>query len=124
MKLRVRSNSVRLRLTQTEVSRVQKLGECAEVISFPGGAYLAYSLHASECDAVRAEFERCTVKIYVPRKEILEWSTTQAVGIYATVEAEGVALRVLIEKDFRCLDKTHEDQSDMFSNPNAESVSC
>jgi hypothetical protein len=89
MKLRVRFNSVRLRLTK-----------------FPGGASLAYSLPVSESPIVHAEFEQGAVKI-------VEWSTTDAVGIYATVDASGS-----IEKDFECLDlSTQEDQSDMFANP-------
>jgi hypothetical protein len=118
MKLRVRSNSFRLRLTKTEVSTLRCQGECAELIKFPGGASLAYSLHASESAAVHAEFEAGAVRIKVPRQDIAQWSTTDAVGIYATVDASGEALHVSIEKDFQCLDlSTHEDQSDMFANP-------
>jgi len=124
MKLRVGSNSVRLRLTQTEVAKLQDQGECSESVLFPGGACLGYSLQASDCAAVEAKFEQSTVKIAVPRQEIKKWSSTSAVGIYATVDAAGVALKVLIEKDFRCLDNTQEDQSDMFAHPGAGKLSC
>ncbi len=122
MKLRVRFNSVRLRLTKTEVSTLQCQGECAELIKFPGGASLAYSLRASDSPAVHAEFEQGTVKIKVPRQDIAKWSGTDAVGIYATVDASGETLHVSIEKDFQCLDlSTQEDQSDMFANPSTGS---
>ncbi len=87
MKLRIRFNSVRLRLTKTEVSTLECHGECAELIKFPGGASLAYSLHASESPAVHAEFEQGTVKIEVPRQDVVKWYSTDAVGIYATVDA-------------------------------------
>jgi hypothetical protein len=72
-----------------------------------------------------AKFEQCSVKISVPRQEVLAWSATDAVGIYGTVEANGVALHVMIEKDFQCLDMdTQEDQSDVFSNPMAGVLTC
>jgi hypothetical protein len=125
MKMRLRSNSVRFRLTKTEVATMQDLGECSESILFPNGTCLAYSLLASECPAVQAEFEKGTVKIRVPRQDILAWSTTETPGIYATVEDKGVALRISVEKDFRCLDSgSDEDQSDMFSNPADGKLTC
>ncbi len=125
MKLRVRFNSVRLRLTKTEVSRLRGVGECTEFIRFPGGASLAYSLQAAECPAVDAEFKEGAVRIRVPRKDVLAWSATDAVGIYATVDAAGAALQVSVEKDFQCLDmSTLEDQSDMFENPAVGTVTC
>jgi hypothetical protein len=125
MKLRVRFNSVRFRLTKTEVSTLQGFGECSELIKFPGGACLAYSLKVSEDSDVHAAFEQGTVKISVPQKDIHAWSTTDAVGIYATVDAAGEKLGISVEKDFQCLDlSTLEDQSDMFSNPATGSLSC
>lgn len=125
MKMRVRSNSVRFRLTKTEVAAMQGCGECSEYVRFPDGGCLAYSLIASESASVQAEFELGSVKIRVPRREVLEWSGTEAVGIYSTVESNGIALDVIVEKDFQCLDAdTLEDQSDMFSNPMAGALSC
>jgi hypothetical protein len=37
MKMRLRSNSVRFRLTKTEVAAMQESGECSESILFPNG---------------------------------------------------------------------------------------
>ena len=104
---------------------MQESGECSESIVFPNGTCLAYSLLASECPAVQADFEQGTVTIRVPRQHIQAWSTTETPGIYATVDDKGVALRISVEKDFRCLDSdSGEDQSDMFSNPSDGKLTC
>jgi hypothetical protein len=126
MKLRVRHNSIRFRLGQSDVERLRSLGCCGETILFPGGARLEYLLLASESSRVQVTFADSVVSIAVPEGELADWHASNRVGISATVEVDSAQeLEVLIEKDFQCLDpRVLEDQSDGFENPLTAHLSC
>jgi len=121
MKLRVRHNSVRFRLGQSEVEALNRSGECREAILFPGGAKLEYVLLASGSGngQIRASFSDGVVAVTVPRDQVVSWHGSDQVGITADIDLEqGRKLSILIEKDFRCIDeRPDEDQSDTFANP-------
>ena len=56
MKLRVRHNSIRFRLPQSDVRDLRNFGRCRETILFPGGGRLAYVLLASRADEMSVGF--------------------------------------------------------------------
>ena len=57
MKLRIRDNSVRLRLTRSEVDAMRTNGHVAAATSFPGGARFEYALQSSDqAEVLSAEF--------------------------------------------------------------------
>lgn len=128
MKLRVRHNSIRFRLGQSEVEALWRSGECREAIVFPGGAKLEYALLASGNGngKIGACFSDGVVSVSVPKEQIAVWHSSDQVGIRAAVDVEpGTTLQVLIEKDFRCIDEgVEEDQSDAFANPLGIPQSC
>lgn len=126
MKLRVRHNSIRFRLGQSEVQRLRDYGRCRETILFPGGARLEYVLHASHQRNVRVAFANSVVSIEVPDHELADWHSSDRIGISAAVEVHpGKNLDILIEKDFQCLDpRVTEDQSDGFANPLSVHEDC
>ena len=123
MKLRVRHNSIRFRLGQSEVEALWKSGACREEIVFPGGARLEYALLASGNGSVGASFADGVVAVSIPKDQLSVWHSTDQIGIRASVDVSGKVpgdenLLVLIEKDFRCIDdRVDEDQSDSFDNP-------
>lgn len=123
MKLRIRGNSLRLRLTQGEVSRLMADGRISESVHFSpvltGGA-LTYSLET--CDnvtTVSASYRKGEVLIILPARKAAEWANSGQVGIEQTQPIlEGTDLQIVVEKDFRCLQpRTEEDESDNFPNP-------
>jgi hypothetical protein len=126
MKLRVRHNSIRFRLAQSDVHNLRISGRCGETILFPGGSRLEYVLLASRTRKVGAVFSEGVVSISVPEDQLTAWHSSSQVGISAAVEVyPGMELEVLVEKDFRCLDvSVLEDQSDMFENPLDAHVVC
>ncbi len=129
MKLRIKGNSIRMRLTQTEVAQI-KNGECVkEAVSFGGSTKLSYSVEASSSGkSIEARFEHQTVKILVPSSELFEWANSNQVAIKNNQPLEqGDTLFILIEKDFFCLKprmNESEDESDLFENPNVAHGSC
>jgi hypothetical protein len=126
VKLRVRHNSIRFRLGQSDVQRLREHGRCHEAILFPGGSRLEYVLLASSQGYLHVAFANNEVSISVPEKDLTAWHSSDQVGIRTAVEVHGGKdLEVLIEKDFQCLDpEVAEDQSDGFQNPLSAQMNC
>ena len=48
------------------------------------------------------------------------WGAQSEVGVYTTLDMGSAgSLEVVVEKDFACLDRSDEDNSDSFANPHA-----
>ena len=127
MKLRVKGNSIRLRLGQSEVQRLAIDGIVEESTIFgpSGHECFAYAIAAStEVSVVSASFADRRLAIRVPSDMIHQWSTSDQVGIRAlqrTGNEDG--LQILIEKDFECVDAPPgESQEDAFPNPQLEAA--
>jgi len=118
MKLRIRGNSIRLRLTQGEVETLKLHEKVEERVNFPGGEYLVYQLALA--DVLYATLTHHTLQVDIPRTEALEWIYSEEISLNEqTLDASGHELRILIEKDSQCLsDRVGEDDSDAFPNPN------
>ena len=104
VKLRVRDNSIRLRLTQTEVDKIQTDGLVKATVSFPGGSGLDYILESTAA-AVKASasFSDGALTVQLPESEVLDWASTEQVSIAADeVLDDGQLLKILVEKDFAC----------------------
>jgi len=123
MKLRLRGNSVRIRLTQSEVKALDETGSWEEAVVFgPAAAQrLVYRVETASVSQPSVSMSTCgvetVVKAVLPQQQVAKWANGTDVGIYF---GEPWGLKVAVEKDFRCLDeKRDEDESDNFENPNA-----
>ena len=119
MKLRVRGNSLRLRLGQGEVRRLAQEGLVEERTEFaPGAAALVYAIRTSDGPGVSATFEGGQITVNIPRATARQWATSEQVGVEGSQPAGSGSLRILIEKDFECMDAAAgESQADAFPNP-------
>lgn len=120
MKIRIKGNSIRYRLTKTEIANFGKNGYLEERTEFLNGPVFYYCMERRlGIDTLQASFQKERITIFVPEKVTEEWTTTEVVGFNSSVPlGEGKELFLLIEKDFVCLDHTLEDQSDNYPNPN------
>ncbi|MFM1897769.1 MAG: hypothetical protein RL577_9 [Bacteroidota bacterium] len=120
MKIRIKGNSIRLRLTKTEVETFGATGRFSESTQMLGGE-LRYALLKSNIhDTLAAEWKDGWVEVYMPEALANEWVNSDEVGFQHIFPLpQGGELFLLIEKDFVCLDNTFEDQSDNYPNPNA-----
>ncbi len=120
MKIRIKGNSIRYRLTRTEIANFGKNGYLEERTEFFNGAAFYYRLEMkTSIETLQASFQNNRITVFVPEKITEEWTTTETVGYNNTMQTgDGQELFLLIEKDFVCLDHTFEDQSDNFPNPN------
>jgi hypothetical protein len=117
MKLRLKGNSLRLRLTRSEVVRLRDEGAVEESAEFGGGAVLRYRINARKgTGSIETAFQDGVVEVLLPQRIAHEWACSDEVGIYG---ASG-AMQVAIEKDFRCLTRPEEQEDpDVYPNPNA-----
>ena len=116
MKLRIKGNTVRIRLTQTEVDQLAKNGVVRESTSFPNGQSLLYAIAVG--GSFSATFENNEVSVMLPKAEVIPWASSDQVAMMNELDIEGGSkLIILVEKDFKCLTERPEDEADMFPNP-------
>jgi hypothetical protein len=116
MKLRFKGNSLRLRLTQSEVSLLLSKGMVSESVEFgPGMKAFVYNIEILDGDGpISANFENGNLTVGIPKWLASEWAATEIVSI----ESGDAVPSILIEKDFACLtSRLGEDETDMFPNP-------
>ena len=120
MKLRIKGNSIRLRLTQTEVKNFASSGIVEEITSV-GPQQLKYVLKSQTQDQpLKAGFNDNTLTVFMESNLASAWYDAEDVGYrHLSQTPEGDELFLLVEKDFVCLDETFEDQSDNYPNPNS-----
>lgn len=126
MKLRIRDNSIRLRLERGEVDTLRDQGLVAAKTGFPGGRELGYVVESSPASVTPgAVFSDNTVTVRLPETIVLAWANSEQVSIAGEQHlAEGDTLSILVEKDFACLaPREGEDEADMYPHPNADDAS-
>jgi hypothetical protein len=115
MKLRIQGDSLRLRLTRSEVAGLNESGLVQDTAHFGCGHGLTYRIRKlAGADAIRAELTDGTITVHVPAGVVEAWATSEEVGMTGR---DGV-LRIAIEKDFRCLTRPREeDEADAYPHP-------
>jgi hypothetical protein len=124
MKLRTTQNSIRLRLSQTDIRNFAENGVVDETVQIGPVSEAAFSfrLHRSETiDRTSASYQNNCLTISIPSGIADQWSTSEDVSIKASQPTSDAAeLSILIEKDFACLTpRTGDDDKDAFPNPAA-----
>jgi hypothetical protein len=112
MKIRIKNNGLRYRLTRSEVTAFAHNGFFKEEVQI-GDDTLTYILQRTAEDQLSASFKNNIITLLVPEKIADEWINTEQVGFNATQDKT----QLLVEKDFTCLDEVDEDQSDNYPNP-------
>jgi hypothetical protein len=99
MKLRILDDSVRLRLSQTEVEHIARGEAVRSHARFPDGCFLVYGLEPSAETTIGATYRDNEIKVCVPTETARTWATSEQVTLSATVAIEGGELAILVEKD-------------------------
>jgi hypothetical protein len=118
MKLRIKGNSIRIRLSKIEVDELAA-GSSLYDNTYFGTNTFGYSVQpVNNGGDLSASFANNIITLNVPKALLKEWPTNSVVGFESKMPIENSGhLQLLLEKDFKCLDKTTEDQSDFFDNP-------
>lgn len=121
MKLRIRGNSIRLRLTQSEVVKLAGEGKVEDAVSFGSddADNLLFRIVADRHkEKANASFNANTITVSLPENTVREWAASDQVRIEGSQNVKNGNLEILIEKDFACLSpRPGEDDADTFTNP-------
>jgi hypothetical protein len=126
MKLRIKGNSLRLRVSRSELARFLAGEAVAETIRFAAApeAKLTYALaRGTQASAAIVRYQAQEVTVLLSKEQAESWGQDDQVGVYTLVNIapEGL-LELIVEKDFACLDRSDEDNKDTFANPLMGSV--
>ena len=127
MKLRIRDNSVRVRLTRGEVDDLRDNGVVSARTGFPGSREFQYRVESSPASVIPgAFFSDNVVTVRLPETTVLAWANSEQVSIAGEQRLDdGEQLMILVEKDFACLaPREGEDETDMFAHPDSGEGQC
>ena len=120
MKLRIKGNSLRLRITPSEMARLLEAGRIDETIHFAAhaDARLTYALeHRPDAPVLTVRHSPQEVAVVLSSAEVRRWASGTDVGIYGQTPVKSGPLEVAVEKDFACLDKSDAENGDTFTHP-------
>ena len=123
MKLRILDNSIRLRLTQSEVVAFGEQGRVEAHTRFRPGQAMTYALEVSDgVEHLAAHYGEEGITVLVPSAWVSGWVDTNKVGLEGEQRIDGDAvMTILIEKDFKCLHGPEDRiEADAFPNPLAQ----
>jgi hypothetical protein len=120
MKIRILGNSLRFRLTRSEVDTLCTKGYIENQTTFDTAVFTYAIKLVTDSEQLTAQFENNTISLNLPKSLGNNWHQTEQVGFSETMEFKNNdSLFLLLEKDFACLDERQEDQSDNYPNPKA-----
>ena len=121
MKLRIRGNSIRLRLTRSEVEQIGRGEAVTETTRLGAGVDFSYSLRASEASALEVSLSGTALVISAPSASLADWASSEAVALDCV--SGGETATIMVEKDFACLTPRDEDD-DTYPHPDEGTRRC
>jgi len=112
MKIRILGNSIRVRLTISEVQTLWNHGQIEDHTPFTTTT-LSFVVKQHDLSKLLVDFKENRITLLIPQSMADELYNTQKVGF----EDSSGPVSILIEKDFVCLDRPVEDQRDNYPNP-------
>ncbi|WP_034889678.1 DUF7009 family protein [Gillisia sp. Hel_I_29] len=117
MKIRIRGNSVRFRLTKDEVEILCRTNYIEEITNFPSIDF-SYAVVVSDVKVLAIDFTNNKIFLHVPEKLIEGWYFNNKVDFSHTAPTNNNrTIDILLEKDFTCLEDRGEDESNNYPNP-------
>jgi hypothetical protein len=125
MKLRIKGNSLRFRISPSEMARLLDSGRVEETVRFGEreDAHLTYALElglSGQIISIRSHPQHVTVLL--SKEAARQWAEGNAVGIAGDLSIGDGRLELLVEKDFACLDREDGEDADTFPNPKSGAV--
>lgn len=113
MKIRIKGNSIRYRLSKTDIDQLAEQGKVSEKVDFPGRPLIYELVTNDNGETMTAAYENHTITVNMPKSMSNELQDPARIG----QQGDNGNISILVEKDFVCLDNTTEDQSDFFPHP-------
>jgi hypothetical protein len=102
MKLRIRGNSVRLRVTKTELAKIADTGKIDDLVRFSSEQSLRYGIEVRPTGAVTAAFTGAELLVALPKARLDLWLRPTEVSVEGSQPiGGGKVLQIVLEKDDR-----------------------
>lgn len=117
MKIRIRGNSLRYRLDKNDVELLKATNK-VESSTHIGAGVLHFCIKKKEITDPVIKLESDGVHLLLPAEQIDNWLLPEQVGFEIIIpNKDGTEVKILVEKDFKCLSERDEDDSQAFDNP-------
>jgi len=115
MKIRMATNSIRLRVRKSDLAELQKSNRVHDLVEFPTGVSFTFILQIENREDVVAAFNDNQIQVSLPKQKADHWMQSTDVAIEEHIAlSDDKELHLLIEKDFPCLDREEENKEDTF----------
>ena len=124
MKLRLKGNSVRVRMDRRDIERLIDEGRVDDAVQFGPGLAFSYAVEmgAAPRERPRASYTAGRLLIRIDPEDAEDWLAGDRVGFDHLQSVDGGVVRILLEKDFACIDRPAGEEADeayAFPNPSA-----
>jgi len=124
MKLRLKGNSVRIRLDRKDLRELIESGRVEDRMTFgpEPGQQFSYVVEIGTANPGQPGIHYCDgrMAVQISRGDADAWAGSDLVGFSSEQATDGGAVRVLLEKDFACIDRAAGEEADdawAFPNP-------
>src|SRR5262249_22953691 len=125
MKLRLKGNSMRVRLDRRDIERLIDEGRVDDAVRFGPGLASSYGVERGPAPRERpkASSTAGSLLIRIDPEDAEGWLAGDRVGFDHLQPVDGGVVRVLLEKDFACIDRpAGEEADDAYAFPNPSAV--
>jgi hypothetical protein len=100
MKLRIRGNSLTLRLSKTELAKLAESGKVEDTTRFSSEQSLRYGIEVRPTGAMTATFAGTAILVTLPKPRFDLWSRPDEVSVEGSQPVGGgKVLQIVLEKD-------------------------
>jgi hypothetical protein len=100
MKLWIRGNSLRLRVSRTELARIADTGRAEDTVRFSSEQGLRYGIEVRPTGAVTAAFSADAILVNLPKPRLDLWLRPGEVSVEGSQPiGGGKVLQIVLEKD-------------------------
>jgi Family of unknown function (DUF7009) len=130
MKLRLKGNSIRVRMDRKDLAELLGCGRTIDVVRFGPGPARTFTyevkLGTAPRNQPRADYIGGHLVVTINRDDAEAWLTGDRIGFdHRQLMDDGGAIRVIVEKDFACLDRPPGDEEeDAWAFPNPSSIAA
>lgn len=123
MKLRINQQSIRLRLSQKDISNLRNNGSISVPLfwGMQEDDLLVYKLSIIEEGLSQVKIRQEEIHVMILGTELQDWlQHDENISFEVAFPTLSGPLNVLIERDFKCLTPRNEDEGDLFENPSTK----
>ena len=100
MKLWIRGNSIRLRVSKTELAKIAEKGTAEDTVRFSSEQRLRYAIEVRPTGAVTALFSGTELVVTLPKSRLDLWLRPNEISVEGSQPiGGGKVLQILLEKD-------------------------